>query len=53
MKFIAETLLLLMVLMLFAFHHWIFGLIGLAIVILYCWYELVQYRKFIGWYGKL
>lgn len=53
MKGTAEALLFLMVLMLFAFHRWVFGLISLVLVILYCWYALVQYRKLIGWYGKL
>lgn len=53
MKGTAEALLLLMVLMLFAFHHWIFGLISLVLFILYGWHELVAYRRSIGWYGKL
>jgi hypothetical protein len=42
---------LLMVLFLFAFGHWIFGIIAVLFLGLYGWYDLVQYRKSIGYYS--
>jgi len=40
----------LMVLFLFAFGHWIFGIVAVLFLVLYGWYDLVQYRKSIGYY---